>query len=116
MRLGLDIGGTKIEAVVLDDQGETLYRQRYSTQKQSYEAFFHSVITAIDAARAATTHSLSIGLGLPGASATDGLLKNSNSLVLNQQPSLQQLEQHFNMPVSVTNYDHTFTLSEAIDG
>ena len=116
MRLGLDIGGTKIEAVVLDDQGETLYRQRYSTQKQSYEAFFHSVITAIDAARAATTHSLSIGLGIPGASATDGLIKNSNILVLNQQPFVQQLEQHFNMPVAVTNDANCFTLSEAIDG
>lgn len=116
MRLGLDIGGTKIEAVVLDDQGETLYRQRYSTQKQSYEAFFHSVITAIDAARAATAHSLSIGLGIPGASATDGLIKNSNILVLNQQPFVQQLEQHFTMPVAVTNDANCFTLSEAIDG
>lgn len=116
MRLGLDIGGTKIEAVVLDDQGVTLYRQRYGTQKQSYNAFFDSVVTAINDARNATTDSLSIGLGIPGASAVDGLIKNSNILVLNQQPFAQHLEQHFHMPVAVTNDGNCFTLSEAIDG
>lgn len=116
MRLGLDIGGTKIEAVVLDDLGATLYRQRYGTQKQSYEAFFDSVVTAIKDARSATTDSLSIGLGIPGASAADGFIKNSNILVLNQQPFAQHLEQHFDRPVAVTNDGNCFTLSEAIDG
>lgn len=116
MRLGLDIGGTKIEAVVLDDHGETVYRQRYATPKQSYDAFFQAVITAITDARQATQPTLSIGLGIPGAAGSNGLIKNSNILVLNQQPFVQQLEQHLTMPVAVTNDANCFTLSEAMDG
>ncbi|MGL5700906.1 MAG: ROK family protein [Kluyvera sp.] len=116
MRLGLDIGGTKIEAVVLDDHGETVYRKRYTTQKQNYEAFFQAVIAAITEARQATQPALTIGLGIPGAAGSDGLIKNSNILVLNQQPFVQQLEQQLAMPVAVTNDANCFTLSEAMDG
>lgn len=116
MRLGLDIGGTKIEAVVLDDGGEIIYRQRYATPKQNYEDFLQAVIRAIHAARDATQHNISIGLGIPGAAGRDGLIKNSNILVLNQQPFVQHLEQLLAMPVAVTNDANCFTLSEAIDG
>lgn len=116
MQLGLDIGGTKIEAVVLNDDGETVYRQRYTTPKQRYDSFFQAVIDAITHAREATTHDLTIGLGIPGVAGRDGLIKNSNILVLNQQPFVQQLEQHFAMPIPVTNDANCFTLSEAIDG
>lgn len=116
MRLGLDIGGTKIEAVVLDDGGEIIYRQRYATPKQRYEDFLQAVISAIHAARDATQHNIAIGLGIPGAAGRDGLIKNSNILVLNQQPFVHHLEQHLAMPVAVTNDANCFTLSEAIDG
>lgn len=116
MQLGLDIGGTKIEAVVLNEGGDVVYRQRYTTPKESYETFFQAVLAAIADAQAATQPNLSIGLGIPGAAGRDGLIKNSNILVLNQQPFVQQLEQQLAMPVAVTNDANCFTLSEAIDG
>lgn len=116
MRLGLDIGGTKIEAVILDKQGEVIYRQRYATPKQRYEDFFQAVITAVEEARTAVSEPLSVGLGVPGAVDHRGLIKNSNILVLNEQPFSQQLEQHLGMPVAVTNDANCFTLSEAMDG
>lgn len=116
MRLGLDIGGSKIEAVVLNDRGEAVYRRRYATPKAHYETFFDAVLTAVHDARDATQQTLSVGLGIPGAAGRDGLIKNSNILVLNQQPFVQQLAQRLEMPVAVTNDGNCFTLSEAIDG
>ena len=103
MRLGLDIGGTKIEAVILDEHGEAIYRQRYATPKQHYEEFLQAVITAVHDAQANARQPLTVGLGIPGAAGRDGLIKNSNILVLNHQPFVQQLEQHFAMPIAVTN-------------
>lgn len=117
MRLGLDIGGTKMEAVVLAAHGEVIYRERYPTQKESYQAFFQGVINVIELARQAIQQPLSIGLGIPGTvDAHTGLVKNSNILVLNQQPFSRELESHLAQPVAVTNDANCFTLSEAIDG
>ncbi|BBR59470.1 MULTISPECIES: ROK family protein [unclassified Klebsiella] len=116
MRLGLDIGGTKIEAVILDEHGEAIYRQRYATPKQHYEEFLQAVITAVHDAQANARQPLTVGLGIPGAAGRDGLIKNSNILVLNQQPFVQHLTQRLEMPVAVTNDANCFTLSEAIDG
>lgn len=117
MRLGLDIGGTKMEAVVLDEQGLVVYRQRYETPKESYQAFFEGVVEVITAAGAAIAQPLSIGLGIPGTVDTHtGLVKNSNILVLNQQSFARELEAALRQPVAVTNDANCFTLSEAIDG
>lgn len=116
MRLGLDIGGTKIEAVVLNTQGDVIYRERYVTVKENYKAFFSKVVEVIETASAVVQSPLSIGLGIPGAVDSQGLIKNSNILVLNQQPFARDLEQHLAMPVTVTNDANCFTLSEAMDG
>lgn len=117
MKLGLDIGGTKIEAVILDDQGRICYRERYATQKQSYEAFFTSVVEIIRLAQAAFSVPLTVGVGIPGAiDPGSELIKNSNILVLNQQPFARDLEQRLAIPVTITNDANCFTLSEAMDG
>lgn len=117
MRLGLDIGGTKIEAVVLDDGGEIVYRERYPTPKENYQAFFHGVMDVIAQVRAALSQPLSIGLGIPGTvDSRTGLVKNSNILVLNQHPFSEELKAALAQPVAVTNDANCFTLSEAIDG
>lgn len=117
MKLGLDIGGTKIEAVVLDDHGAICYRERYATQKQSYTSFFQSVVGIIRLAQAAFPLPLTVGIGVPGAvDPTSGLIKNSNILVLNQQPFASDLEQTLAIPVTITNDANCFTLSEAMDG
>jgi fructokinase len=92
MRLGLDIGGTKIEAVVIDNAGEIVYRERCATPKQSYGDFFQAVTEMISKARLAVNQSLSVGVGVPGAVDSEGLIKNSNILVLNQQAFAQDLE------------------------
>lgn len=116
MQLGLDIGGTKIEAVVLNDGGETVYRQRYTTPKQRYDLFFRPLLMPLPTPEKPRRTISPLVLGSPGAAGRDGLIKNSNILVLNQQPFVQQLEQHFAMPIPVTNDANCFTLSEAIDG
>lgn len=116
-RLGLDIGGTKIECAVLDDQGVTVYRQRIATDKSSYQAFVTTVIGVIAQAETALQEPLSVGIGLPGTEDPQtGLIKNSNILVLNQQPLGQTLSGALQRPVSITNDANCFTLSEAIDG
>lgn len=116
MRLGLDIGGTKIEAVVIDNAGEIVYRERCATPKQSYGDFFQAVTEMISKARLAVNQSLSVGVGVPGAVDSEGLIKNSNILVLNQQAFAQDLERALGIPVPVTNDANCFTLSEAMDG
>lgn len=116
MKLGLDIGGTKIEAVVIDDTGEIIYRQRCATAKQSYGDFFQAVTGAIVQAKKAVNQPLSVGVGVPGAVDSDGLIKNSNILVLNQRAFASDLEQALGMPVAVANDANCFTLSEAMDG
>jgi fructokinase len=117
MRLGLDIGGTKMEAVVLDERGTVVYRERYPTPKESYQAFLRGIVEVITLARAAISSPLSIGLGIPGTvDSQTGLVKNSNILVLNQQPFARELEAILGQPVAITNDANCFTLSEAMDG
>lgn len=117
LRLGLDIGGTKIEAVVLNPQGEVVYKQRSATQKTTYPAFRDDVIQVIERAQQQYDNPLSIGICLPGSvSPSSGLIKNSNILVLNGQPFQQDLSQRFSRPVVIANDGNCFALSEAVDG
>lgn len=116
MRLGLDIGGTKIEAVILNNEGNAVYRKRYETKKQDYRTFLHTVVGIVNEARMACSAPLSIGLGIPGTVDRNGLIKNSNILVLNQEPFSQDLERLLESPVAITNDANCFTLSEAMDG
>lgn len=115
--LGLDIGGTKIEALVLDARGREVYRKRFNTEKQSYETFFQSVIDIIENTQHSVSQAMSIGMCLPGTvEPSNGLIKNSNILVLNQKPFASMLEQACGQPVAISNDANCFTLSEAIDG
>ncbi|MDX5628709.1 MULTISPECIES: ROK family protein [unclassified Brenneria] len=117
LSLGIDIGGSKIEAVVLNPQGEVAYKQRYPTEKQSYTAFFGELCHVIDDVRQALSSPFSIGICLPGTvEASNGKIKNSNILVINQQPLPAMLEAHCRQPVAISNDANCFTLSEAIDG
>lgn len=65
--LGLDIGGTKMEAVLLSAQGDYLWRKRQPTQKESYAEFMLHLVSLIDDARAASPEPFTVGVGLPGA-------------------------------------------------
>ncbi|HDW3276243.1 ROK family protein [Enterobacter mori] len=115
--LGLDIGGTKMEAVLLSAQGDYLWRKRQPTQKESYAEFMLHLVSLIDDARAASPEPFTVGIGLPGAiDPQTGLIKNCNCLVLNGHDLKADLASRIQQPVWIANDADCFTLSEAVDG
>ena len=117
LSLGIDIGGSKIEAVVLTPSGEVVYKRRYTTEKQSYHAFFTLLCQIIEQVRDALQAPFSIGICLPGTvEASNRCIKNSNILVINQQPLPAMLEAQIKQPIAISNDANCFTLSEAMDG
>ena len=94
-RIGIDLGGTKIEGIVLDAQGKELFRQRVATQReQGYLPILNRIKSLHDdlATRIANAPH-TFGIGTPGAvSPRTGLLKNSNTVCLNGQPIKADLE------------------------
>ncbi|WP_434639108.1 ROK family protein [Klebsiella sp. I138] len=117
LHLGLDIGGTKMEAVLLNASGDCVYRQRRPTHKESYDAFMLQLTRLIDDVRDWSERPFSLGIGLPGAvDPQSGLIKNCNCLVLNGQDLRRDLTQRLGQPVWMANDADCFTLSEAVDG
>jgi fructokinase len=117
MRIGVDLGGTKIEIVALDPDGETRYRQRTATPRDSYAGTIAAIRDLVAAAEAATGSRGSVGIGMPGAiSPATGLVKNANSTWLNGRPLHTDLEAALERPVRLANDANCFALSEATDG
>lgn len=115
-QLGIDLGGTKIEGVVIKD-GDIVHRDRTSTPKDDYEAILECVARLIDQIAAGLPRDLPVGIGTPGSISTvTGLLRNSNSTCLNGKPLKEDLEKVINRPVRLANDADCFTLSEATDG
>ena len=118
--VGVDLGGTKIEAVVLDSQGRSLWRQRVATPAGDYRAILDSIAGLV--ARAESDLGLSgcsVGVGTPGtpdASTPSGLIKNANSTCLNGKPLERDLAQVLARPVRIANDANCLALSEATDG
>lgn len=118
MRIGIDLGGTKIEGIVMDACGRIVHRKRVSTPTNGVYA---EIVSAIgDLANELESRSgerCSVGVGTPGAlSARTGRLKNSNTLSLTGKPIKQDLEIMLDREVRLENDANCFTLSEAIDG
>jgi fructokinase len=117
MRLGIDLGGTKIEIIALDDSGKELLRRRAPTPKGNYDKTLQAIAQLVRDAEAELGQQGALGIGTPGAlSRATGRLKNSNSVVLNGQPILQDLESLLQRPVKISNDANCFALSEATDG
>jgi fructokinase len=117
MRLGIDLGGTKIEIIALDDSGKELLRRRIPTPQDNYYETLQAIAQLVRDAEAELGQRGSLGIGTPGAlSRATGLLKNSNSVVLNGQPILQDLESLLQRKVQISNDANCFALSEATDG
>ena len=117
MRLGIDLGGTKIEIVALNDDGAELLRKRVPTPKDDYAATLSAIANLVHAAEAELGMHGSVGIGTPGSiSRASGLLKNSNSVCLNGKPILQDLEALLRRTVKIGNDANCFALSEATDG
>ncbi|MEO7760583.1 MAG: ROK family protein [Casimicrobiaceae bacterium] len=117
LRLGIDLGGTKMEIIALDDDGRELARRRMPTPQGDYRA----TLTAIAQLVAATENHLgergTVGIGTPGAlSRRTGLLKNANSVCLNGQPIKEHLEEMLAREIRIANDANCFALSEAVDG
>lgn len=117
MRLGVDFGGTKIEAAMIDSKGEILARQRVPNPG-SYDA----AVRAVADLGARIEHEIgvravTVGVGVPGSlSPQTGLMRNANSTWLNGRPFLTDLEAALQRPVRVENDANCFALSEAVDG
>ncbi|MGO4742492.1 ROK family protein [Serratia quinivorans] len=117
LHLGLDIGGTKIEAVLLDAEGRVHLRERRPTYKESYQGFLDNLLVMINDIRNAEKKEFTIGIGLPGAiDPKSGLIKNCNCLVLNGEDLKGDLRELFKRPVFLANDADCFALSEAVDG
>ncbi len=117
MRLGIDLGGTKIEIIALDDSGKELLRRRVPTPNGNYTATLQAIAALVHDAETELGQRASIGIGTPGAlSKATGRLKNSNSVILNDRPILQDLEALLQRKVAISNDANCFTLSEAMDG
>lgn len=117
MRIGIDLGGTKIEAVALDRTGQEVARLRIPTPKDDYRATILAITNLVKQLEDEAGETGSIGIGTPGAiSPATGLIKNSNSVCLNGQPLDRDLEHALGRPVRLENDANCFALSEATDG
>ncbi len=112
MRIGVDLGGTKIEAVALDRNGVEVFRRRVPTPRGDYEATVAAVAALVHEAGEGT-----VGVGIPGAiSPASGLVKNANSTWFIGRPLRQDLERAIGREVRIANDANCFVLSEARDG
>ena len=117
MRLGIDLGGTKTEIIALDDAGKERLRRRIPTPQGSYYDILQAIAQLVRDVEAELGQQGSLGIGTPGAlSRATGCLKNSNSVALNGQPILQDLEALLQRKVQINNDANCFALSEAMDG
>lgn len=115
LRIGVDLGGTKIEAIALDREGRERFRERVATPAGDYAGTVRAVA---DLARAAMMGgTASIGIGIPGTvSPATGLVKNANSVCLIGRPLDRDLADALGQPVRLANDADCFALSEAADG
>ena len=117
MRLGVDLGGSKIEIIGLAADGRELLRRRIATPQGDYRATLSAIAGLVAAAEAELGQTGSVGIGIPGAeSRRSGLIKNANSTCLIGQPLRQDLQTLLRREVRLANDANCFALSEAIDG
>ena len=124
IRIGIDLGGTKIEGIALDEQGVELVRQRVATPEDDYQGTLVAIKSLIEQIETELGLDIksqaTVGICTPGAlsyaRSSVGLLKNSNSVCMNGKPVHQDLETLLQRPIKITNDANCFALSEAIDG
>jgi fructokinase len=117
VRVGIDLGGTKIEIIALNDNGATVLRRRVSTPSGDYSATIRAVAELVRSAQSLIGAFAAVGIATPGALSTrTGLLRNSNSVVLNGKPLDRDISAALGLPVRLENDANCFAISEAIDG
>jgi len=117
MRIGIDLGGTKIEGIALDADGSALLRRRIPAPRGDYDATLAAVVTLVGEIEHELGCVGTVGVGIPGAiSPASGLVKNANSTWLNGLPLGDDLPRRLGRPVRFANDANCFALSEAADG
>ena len=115
--IGVDLGGTKIEAIVLDPHGASRWRERVATPGGDYDATLATVAALVARAEADLgLTACSVGIGTPGTATREGLIKNANSTCLNGRPLARDLALALGRPVRIANDANCLALSEATDG
>jgi len=117
MQIGVDLGGTKIEAVAIDRNGATLVRRRVPTPREDYAATIAAISALVEEIERELGTRGTVGIGIPGAfSASSGLVKNCNSTWLLGQPLDKDLAARLGRPLRITNDANCLTVSEATNG
>jgi fructokinase len=116
-RIGIDLGGTKIEAIALAEDGTVPVRRRVATPRHDYPGTLSAMAALVADIEAVIGRRASVGIGMPGAlSPATGLVKNANSTWLNGRPLAQDLSALLARPLRFANDANCFALSEASDG
>ncbi|MEJ2669231.1 MAG: ROK family protein [Gammaproteobacteria bacterium] len=117
MRIGIDLGGTKTEILVIDQHGAEIYRKRIPTERDSYDALLTRLIDLIRETEAHVKAPCTIGIGIPGTVDTKRqVVKNANLTMLNGHPLANDISTALQRPVRISNDANCFALSEASDG
>ena len=116
-RIGVDLGGTKIEAIALSPDGAIPVRLRVGTPRDDYDGTLAAIVGLVEEVERRAGGPGSVGIGMPGAiSPATGVVKNANSVWLNGRPLAEDLEARLGRPVRLANDANCFALSEASDG
>ena len=116
MKIGIDLGGTKTEGILIDNEGKELIKTRIKTQK-NYQGTIDGIISVVYEFEKNFGEVDSVGIGMPGAISSDSaLIKNANSIWLNGKPLKKDLENRLQRKVNLENDANCFALSEAVDG
>lgn len=117
MRIGVDLGGSKIEIIALDDSGCAQYRERTATPAGNYAATLDTIVALVSRCEAAIGTRATVGVGTPGSlSPASGLIRNANSTCLNGQALNVDLAQRLDREIRIANDANCFAVSEATDG
>jgi fructokinase len=117
MRIGIDLGGTKIEGIAIADSGEERARRRITSPRGNYENTLSAVTDLVAGIERDVATRCSVGIGIPGTvSPATGLIKNSNSTWLNGRTLADDLSRRLDRPIRFANDANCFALSEATDG
>ena len=117
IRIGIDLGGTKIEAIALGEGGEELARRRVATPRGDYEKTLGVIVKLVEGIEGELNARASVGIGIPGMiSPATGLIKNANSTVLIGHALDKDLRQALGREIRIANDANCFAISEAVDG
>ncbi len=117
-KIGIDLGGTKIEGILLDDKLNVIERTRIPTQQEKgYKSIIDSIVSLIDELKTKSNYTVTIGISAPGAiSKKTGLIKNSNTKCLIGMPLKEDLQHALNQKIVMDNDANCFTIAEATLG